>query len=102
MFDLLMLNQENPSLWISLVAFLIGLGLHIAKKCFVEELSIRAYLGSEVGRTTLSALGLAGAFTTVSTLYPQAPFIIYFLCGYSIDSFLNKAPKVFPTVTKEE
>lgn len=93
MLDNLIMGQSDPTMLVNLAAFIIGLILHICKKCYIEEISARKYLISEIGRTTLSGLGLISAFVSVNAIYPGAGLLIYLLSGYSIDSLLNKAPK---------
>lgn len=92
MIDTLITAASNTEIWVNLIGFLAGTAIHIGKKCYVEDIPLRDYLKGESGRTILSGTGLISSFITATMLYPDAPVQVYTLCGYFIDSFLNKAP----------
>ena len=92
MFDLALSLQNDPTLLMNVGAFVLGLCIHIGKKCYMEKISFRDYMMENPGSTSLSLSSLMMAFLYINATYAAAPLAVYLLGGYSIDSLLNKAP----------
>ena len=84
--------QGDSDFLYNLLAFLLGLGLHVGKKCYQEKVSLREYLEGHKLNTYLSLTGLASLMSYLQLSYPGAPFVVYLMAGYSVDSLLNKVP----------
>ena len=94
-------SQDEIGLYTSMIAFGLGLVVHILRQMFSEDVSLKEYLMTHKMRSLLSGGSLISAFMLVYTMYPTSPLIVYFLCGYSIDSLLNKAPLTKKKLDKE-
>lgn len=95
-------SQDELELYINMLAFGLGLLIHIVKQMWEEQVSFKDYLMTHKARSMLSMGSLASAFMIITATYPASPLIVYFLCGYSIDSFVNKAPLTTRKIEKEE
>ena len=94
MFNAEMLTtiSSDPSFLFNLVAFLLGLTLHVGQKMFQHDVPFREYVNTHGGRTLLSLTTLVSSFIAISVMFPGAAYITYFFGGYSIDSLMNKVP----------
>lgn len=93
--------QDELSAYSNIIAFSLGVVLHILKKVWMEECTIKEYLMTHKIRSMLSLGSLVSTYLLITTMYPGSQLIVYFLCGYSIDSLVNKAPLTSRKLQKE-
>jgi hypothetical protein len=94
-------SQDELGLYTNMLAFGLGLIIHIVKQMWEEQVSLKDYLMTHKARSMLSMGSLASVFMLITATYPASPLIVYFLCGYSIDSLVNKAPLTSKKIQKE-
>ena len=94
-------SQDEMGLYTKIIAFGLGLIAHILRQVWVESVSFKEYLVEHKVRSMLSLGSLASVFILINSTYPASPLIVYFLCGYSIDSLINKAPLTSRKLQKE-
>lgn len=91
----------NSLLDYSTLAFVVGLALHVAKKCVMEKVSLTEYLLEHRTGTYLSLGSLVSTFVYMKTMHPDLPVMMYALAGYCVDSMVNKAPLTIKRLENE-
>lgn len=85
----------------SALAFLAGLAVHIGKKCYTEDVSLKEYINEHKASTALSFGSLVTAYIGIQMFTPEANLAVYALSGYSIDSLVNRSPVSMARVAKD-
>lgn len=96
-----MVDFNDPSVLKNGLVFLVGTLIHVVKKMWTEQVSLREYMTEHKGRTFLSLGTLMGVFSFISMNYPESSYVLYFMGGYCIDSLINKSPLSSKRVEKD-
>ncbi len=75
---------------LSYVWFTFGYIVHCLHKCARDGINVIEYWKSFPINSGLSVAGAFGSYTALGTMDYSDP-ILFFIAGYSIDSFFNKA-----------
>lgn len=94
-------SEDEMGLYVKIACFSVGLLVHILRQMWSEEVTFKEYLLTHKARSIMSLGSLASIFVLITTTYPDSPLLVYFLCGYSVDSLVNKAPLTSRKIGKE-
>lgn len=89
------LNGEygDPTIILTnLIAFLLGLALHVVHKTQSEQVTFIQYWSLHRANSIVSLIALTATFISMALMAPESPLYAYFATAYMGNSLINKSP----------